>query len=463
MERWRVEDLARRAEVSVDTIRFYQKRRLLAPPAREGRVAWYGPEHLERLARIRELQGQGLTLALIERLLAGEIDATDVPLAAAVASAAADTGRAKSSSRCPSSRHAPGSRSPSSKRSRAKGCSCRASTTARSATRLPTSRSCNRVCRLLERGLPLPELLALAREHTAATRDVAEQAVALFDEHVRQPLRTSDLPDDEKAEQLVAAFRVLLPTITTLVAHHFRRVLLAVAQEHLERVGEDTELAAVVRSRGRPARRGVPLVKTDASAALPASADKAQVVEDMFDRIAPRYDLLNRLLTFRMDVGWRRTAVRELELAPGSVVLDVACGTGDLCRELGQNGLRPIGVDFSAGMLASATVAAPLVRGDALRLPFPTGSIDGLISGFALRNFTGLEPFFVECARVLRPRGTHRAPRRRRTGIAAGAAPCTGCGSARWCRSSADSCRIAGHMPISPRPLRTCRRPRSSR
>ena len=98
---------------------------------------------------------------------------------------------------------------------------------------------------MLERGLPLPELLALAREHTVATRDVAEQAVALFDEHVRQPLRTSELPDDEKAEQLVAAFRVLLPTITTLVAHHFRRVLLAVAQEHLERVGEDTELAAV--------------------------------------------------------------------------------------------------------------------------------------------------------------------------------------------------------------------------
>ena len=66
-------------------------------------------------------------------------------------------------------------------------------------------------CRLLERGFPLPELLALAREHTAATRDIAEQAVALFDEHVRQPLRTSDLPDDEKAEQLVEAFRVLLP------------------------------------------------------------------------------------------------------------------------------------------------------------------------------------------------------------------------------------------------------------
>src|SRR6185436_10850451 len=83
------EDLARRADISVDTIRFYQKRRLLPPPAREGRVAWYGPEHLERLARIRDLQAQGLTLALIGRVLTGDLDATDAPLAAAVAEAEA--------------------------------------------------------------------------------------------------------------------------------------------------------------------------------------------------------------------------------------------------------------------------------------------------------------------------------------------------------------------------------------
>ena len=87
MERWRVEDLAARADVSVDTIRFYQKRRLLPAPEREGRVAWYGPEHIERLARIRELRGQGLTLALIGRMLEGDLDPTDAPLAAAVAAA----------------------------------------------------------------------------------------------------------------------------------------------------------------------------------------------------------------------------------------------------------------------------------------------------------------------------------------------------------------------------------------
>ena len=82
--RWRVEDLSRQADVSVDTIRFYQKRRLLPAPERDGRIAWYGPEHLERLARIRELRSRGLTLALIARMLDGELDATDASRALAL-------------------------------------------------------------------------------------------------------------------------------------------------------------------------------------------------------------------------------------------------------------------------------------------------------------------------------------------------------------------------------------------
>ena len=66
----------------------------------------------------------------------------------------------------------------------------------------------------------------------------------MFDAHVRRPLQQAALSDDEKAAQLVDAFRTLLPTVTTLVAHHFRSVLLEVAQEHLEAVGDPTELAA---------------------------------------------------------------------------------------------------------------------------------------------------------------------------------------------------------------------------
>ena len=139
--------------------------------------------------------------------------------------------------------------------------------------------------------------------------------------------------------------------------------------------------------------------------ALPQGEAKVKAVDEMFDAIAPRYDVLNRLLTFGMDVGWRRKAVRSLGLPPGSTVLDVACGTGDLCRELAKRGYRPVGVDRSAGMLAAQRTTAPLVRGDALRLPFRTNSADGLVCGFALRNFASLKPFLGECARVLRPGG----------------------------------------------------------
>lgn len=244
-ERFRVEDVARRADVSVDTIRFYQKRRLLPAPEREGRVAWYGPEHIERLARIRELRGQGLTLALIGRMLEGDLDPTDAPLAAAVAAADGEAdadeefltlGELAERSGVPTAL---------------------LEAVARERLLVPRVHDgepryttadiavVQQGLRLLEQGLPLPALLDLAHEHHEATRAIAETAVGLFDEYVRAPLRALDRPDDEKAEQLVEAFRTLLPAVTALVSHHFRRVLLEVAQEHLESVGEATELAAV--------------------------------------------------------------------------------------------------------------------------------------------------------------------------------------------------------------------------
>lgn len=123
----------------------------------------------------------------------------------------------------------------------------------------------------------------------------------------------------------------------------------------------------------------------------------------MFDEIAPRYDLLNRLLTFRLDTRWRRRAVAALGLAPGETVIDVACGTGDLCNELEAAGLWAVGVDFSAGMLARATTRAPLMRSDALNLGVRERSLAGATCGFALRNFADLGSFFAELARVLRP------------------------------------------------------------
>src|SRR5262249_2102872 len=139
-----------------------------------------------------------------------------------------------------------------------------------------------------------------------------------------------------------------------------------------------------------------------AAVSLPQGAAKVRAVENMFDRIAPRYDLMNRLLTFGMDVGWRRRTVAALGLPRGSRVLDIACGTGDLCRELRAAGYGAVGVDRSMGMLVAAKTTAPLLRGDGLCLPVPDRSVDGIVCGFALRNFESLGPFLAECARALR-------------------------------------------------------------
>jgi len=141
------------------------------------------------------------------------------------------------------------------------------------------------------------------------------------------------------------------------------------------------------------------------AAELPIGERKAQAVEEMFDRIAPRYELVNRVMTLGLDAGWRRRAVRELDLEPGSRVVDLGCGTGDLCRGLGRAGLRALGVDMAAGMLARARTSAPLVRADALRLPLGDASLDGAISGFALRNVVDIAACFREAARVIRPGG----------------------------------------------------------
>jgi demethylmenaquinone methyltransferase / 2-methoxy-6-polyprenyl-1,4-benzoquinol methylase len=138
---------------------------------------------------------------------------------------------------------------------------------------------------------------------------------------------------------------------------------------------------------------------------LPEGDAKHQAVESMFDRIAPRYDRLNRIISLGQDRRWRRHTVAALQLAPGATVLDLGCGTGDLCNVLTTAGHQPVGVDFSAGMLAAAHTRAPLVRTDALTLPVPDAAVDGVVSGFALRNFVALDRFFRECARVLRPGG----------------------------------------------------------
>lgn len=142
--------------------------------------------------------------------------------------------------------------------------------------------------------------------------------------------------------------------------------------------------------------------------ALPEPGEKAEVVRAMFDRIAPTYDRMNRVLTWRLDQRWRREAIAAARIRPGDVVVDLACGTGDLAELAAAAGARVLGVDFAAAMLTVARrrgVAATLVRADATALPVRADSADALTCGFALRNFTAIPPVLAEAARVLRPGG----------------------------------------------------------
>ncbi|MFM1838893.1 MAG: hypothetical protein RIS37_159 [Actinomycetota bacterium] len=138
---------------------------------------------------------------------------------------------------------------------------------------------------------------------------------------------------------------------------------------------------------------------------LPQGEAKAKVVQNMFDAIAPRYDLVNRIMTFRLDTRWRKIAVRKLALSRGARVLDLASGTGDLCIDLRKAGLLPLSFDMSFGMLAADHSNAPRVQADILRLPIASASVDGVTCGFALRNLVDLGVFFHEISRVVKPGG----------------------------------------------------------
>jgi len=137
-------------------------------------------------------------------------------------------------------------------------------------------------------------------------------------------------------------------------------------------------------------------------------------VQRLFDSIAPRYDVLNRFLSLRLDIWWRKQLVRSIPPADAGRALDVATGTGDVLLALQNlNPVFSVGVDLSAAMLtrARAKVAGngtALVQAAAEHLPFPDESFDLVTIAFGVRNFSDLRHGLHECRRVLRPRGLIR-------------------------------------------------------
>ncbi len=142
---------------------------------------------------------------------------------------------------------------------------------------------------------------------------------------------------------------------------------------------------------------------------------KKEKVQEMFNGIAPKYDLLNHLLSLGIDKAWRRKAMRELERGAKDRVLDVACGTGDFSIEALRHGVRQVvGVDISENMLAVAREKArdkgleeqlEFLYGDSEQLTFPDENFDAVTVAFGVRNFEHLERGLREMCRVLRPGG----------------------------------------------------------
>jgi DNA-binding transcriptional MerR regulator len=232
--KYRVEQLAAACDVSVDTVRYYQSRGLLPQPDREGRVAWYGDVHAERIGRIRDLQRKGLTLAAIGRVVRGELGEADADLAAAVAEARGEAAEAQhllSLDDFAATSGVPASLIQAVER---EGIRIGRSVDGEMRYTVGDTELVRTALRLLEFGLPLGDLLELASDADGALRGLAERAVDLFDRHVRRPIQDTSGGDPGAAAQMVEAFRELLPAVTALVSNHFRRVLLEAAEARIE-------------------------------------------------------------------------------------------------------------------------------------------------------------------------------------------------------------------------------------
>ncbi|HEY8514520.1 MAG TPA: MerR family transcriptional regulator [Candidatus Binatia bacterium] len=229
-----VEQLAEAAGVRVDTVRYYQAQGLLPPPKRAGRRALYSDAHLKLLRRIRELQREGLPLAVIKRMLEGgkgKRRATALERAIAEQRGEQRLTRADLAS--------------------ASGVSEELIAAVENAGLFEPVKvggeprygeadvaMARAALALLREGFPLTELLGLAITHASNTREVAERAADLFERYVRRTKSGEERPEQE----VVESFKRLMPAITSLVAHHFQRTLIAVALARLEERGEKRAL-----------------------------------------------------------------------------------------------------------------------------------------------------------------------------------------------------------------------------
>ncbi|TMG62132.1 MAG: MerR family transcriptional regulator [Chloroflexi bacterium] len=227
---YRIEQLARTAGVAVDTIRFYQGKGLLEAPRREGRVTWYGETHVERLKRIKELQQQGFTLTVIQRFLAGELEASDEALVAAVTRPSAPQtltlGELAERS---------GVAEPLLMSLEQAGLLVPIEGGDEALYPVDDLEAIAAGMKLIAAGVPLGSLMDLGKDYATAVDRTARQAVDLFDRYVRERIQAEGGETEAAERRLLQTFNDLLEASGTLVRHHFQRTLLRAAREHIEK------------------------------------------------------------------------------------------------------------------------------------------------------------------------------------------------------------------------------------
>src|SRR3954451_13367290 len=240
MKEYRVQELAERAGVTVELLRSYQSKGLLPPPRHEGRVAWYGPRHLERLRLIRDLKDRGYSLRMIERAVErGAMQSEDSTVAAVeVPEERLTLDQLAERTRVPPSmlRSLEGSGVLRPRRSGRERWDTEADV-----------RPVRLLLSLLGGGLPMEEFMRVAAAQIETAEAVAEGAVDLFMRFARAPLLEAGLPQREEAERMVAALRLMMHSATALMTYNFQRMVLATAQRVLEKEGSQSERAALKR------------------------------------------------------------------------------------------------------------------------------------------------------------------------------------------------------------------------
>ncbi|HUR18261.1 MAG TPA: MerR family transcriptional regulator [Acidimicrobiales bacterium] len=234
MPEYRVEELAAQAGISVDLVRSYQWKGLLPPPRHQGRSAFYGPRHLDRLRVIRELKEEGHSLRIIATMVAGDGGSRR---RARPAGSGGEDDRLNLAELAERARVPPGLLR-----------SLEASGLLRPLNidddrRYTTGdvRAVRMVLSLVGAGVPMDEFMDVARTQIDAASSVAEGAVELFLRYVRQPLVDAGLAPAEEADQLVTAFRLMLHAATELVAYNIQRMMLNLVEGEIERLGTGAE------------------------------------------------------------------------------------------------------------------------------------------------------------------------------------------------------------------------------